>query len=261
MKNVIVIPIYKVRLTEYEITSLKQCFKILGKHPIKFVAPNNLDLSVYNNVLEKPIEVEYFNSHFFKNISGYNQLMLSKEFYERFSHYNYMLVYQLDCYVFRDELDFWCLKGYDYIGAPWLDYRFYSMRKTEKLKFLIKRLANNKVLGKKYVNKDTLVYNVGNGGFSLRKISKFLETLRFTSKDIIEDFSKSNEPSEIKNEDIFWSFEAKNIKKPNYKIAAKFSLEQHPFLGMRLNSNQLPFGCHAWDKKYSFWKDYIDLAQ
>ena len=34
-----------------------------------------------------------------------------------------MLIYQLDAYVFKDELLNWANKGYDYIGAPWLPWK------------------------------------------------------------------------------------------------------------------------------------------
>jgi hypothetical protein len=42
--------------------------------------------------------------------------MKSKQFYERFVAYDYMLIYQLDAYVFKDELDDWSAKGYDLLA-------------------------------------------------------------------------------------------------------------------------------------------------
>jgi hypothetical protein len=44
-KVAIVIPIYKSQLNPEEEISLLQCMKVLGKHPIRFVAPASLDLS------------------------------------------------------------------------------------------------------------------------------------------------------------------------------------------------------------------------
>lgn len=105
MKKVIVIPIYKTELTETEIVSLKQCFKVLNQHIIKFVAPKNLDVSFYSKILGNNILVEYFPESYFSGISAYNSLMLSSLFYERFLEYEFILIYQLDCYVFRDELN------------------------------------------------------------------------------------------------------------------------------------------------------------
>lgn len=33
------------------------------------------------------------------------------------------MIYQLDAWVFNDELSSWCSLGYDYIGAPFFPYR------------------------------------------------------------------------------------------------------------------------------------------
>ena len=46
-----------------------------------------------------------FSDHWFHRVSTYNKLMLSLDFYVRFSAYGYLLVYQLDAWVFSDELD------------------------------------------------------------------------------------------------------------------------------------------------------------
>ena len=49
---------------------------------------------------------------------SYSDYVLSSEFYDTFKAYDYMLLYQLDAFVFEDRLmEFWELK-YDYIGAP-----------------------------------------------------------------------------------------------------------------------------------------------
>jgi hypothetical protein len=65
------------------------------------------------------ISVESFPKRYFENIEGYNELLLSASFYERFLDTKYILIYQLDAFVFKDELQEWCDKGYDYI-APWI---------------------------------------------------------------------------------------------------------------------------------------------
>ena len=42
--------------------------------------------------------------------------MVSPLFYLNFKKYRYLLIYQLDALVFRDELLEWCSKEIDYIG-------------------------------------------------------------------------------------------------------------------------------------------------
>lgn len=256
MPNTIVIPIFKLKIDLNEIISLKQCFRILKDHSIIFVAPEKLDISGYEKILQQKINIERFDDIYFESILGYNKLMLSQDFYKRFLHFEYMLIYQLDCYVFRDELDFWCGQGYDYIGSPWLDYFYYKKSKIEKLRFLVSQFIQIHYSKEKYKNKNILSHKVGNGGFSLRKVEVFLRTLQKTDKTILSMFRKSNDSKSLFNEDVFWSFEAK-INKPGYKEASKFALDLNADIGIKLNQDKLPFGCHAWNKKYNFWEKYI----
>lgn len=141
----------------------------------------------------------------------------------------------------------WCEKGYDYIGAPWLYHSFYTKTRPQKLYFYIQRYFKNNILRQKYNDKDILINNVGNGGFSLRHVSRFLSVIKNTNEKKLAKFSNSNQYSMF-NEDIFWSFEASQIKKPSYKIASQFSLETRPDMGMKINQGKLPFGCHLMAK-------------
>ena len=122
----VVIPIYQDSLSQQERKSLLQVYKILQMHPLVVIKPNHLDLSELATEFPK-LSFISFADFYFKGISGYNRLMLAKEFYERFLDCTYILIYQLDAYVFRDELKEWCNKGYDYIGAPWLQRPVYKL--------------------------------------------------------------------------------------------------------------------------------------
>jgi hypothetical protein len=191
-------------------------------------------------------------------------------FYETFNRYEYILVYQLDAYVFRNELDDWCRKGYAYIGAPWFED-----------------------FGKSHT--DSGLKAVGNGGFSLRHIPSFLSAFDYMDKCdkrisafnywnrhlmkryykhsirfiISRYIGKSNTlryflHSAI-NEDAFWSQvvpEAlKNFKVAPITEAVGFSFEADPEWLFEQNDRQLPFGCHAWRKnRYEeFWRKYITV--
>ena len=65
------------------------------------------------------------------------------------------------------------------------------------------------------------------------------------------------------NEDVFWT---QCIPKyfPKFKVAPfedayAFSFEKNASMLYKKNNNQLPFGCHAWQKyEYEeFWKKHI----
>ncbi len=273
-KPIVLIPVYKIKISDNEVRSLKQCLNILDKHSICIVHPYSLNLSTYKNIadqLKKEITFKAFDKKYFANIQGYNKLMLSLKFYSSFSKYDYMLIYQLDAWVFRDELNLWCKKGYDYIGAPWF-----------------------KGWGK--ASKDSPIIGIGNGGFSLRKIKSAIRCLRilkgirfldnqlkrFLTKEGINNKKLSNFMmlpykilkinSEYLNhiindhqtfEDLVWS---KYISKTfsGFRIAPinegiGFSFEVNPNLLYFKNNQKLPFGCHAWEKYEfnTFWVKHI----
>lgn len=241
MDQVIVIPVYKKEISDNEKKSLDQCVRIFENRNICLIAPESLDLKNYRSHSDK-VSVSRFEDQYFKNIKGYNRLMLSPLLYERFSAYDYMLVCQLDAYVFKDELEYWCNKRYDYIGSPIISNSFV----TSWLKHLKRR---NLMLKLGIIRNDC----VGNGGFSLRKISSFL----FNSKL----FRKETEAWDL-NEDLFWSFRLPVINPlfriPPMKVAVGFSFEDEPALCYKMNNRQLPFGCHAWEKyDPEFWKKFI----
>src|SRR5690554_154563 len=133
----VIIPIYKNTLNELEATSLKQSFKILKNHHFSLICPENLDIQpILNFEKNNTIEVVRFPNEYFKGIEGYNRLMLSEEFYEKFLESKYILICQTDVIVIKDELEYWCSKNYDYINAPWIassrNFWNKSMRSEER---------------------------------------------------------------------------------------------------------------------------------
>ncbi len=269
----IVIPVYKPMPSDVETISFRQAAAVLRNYRFSIVTYHELDISYYSRVLQES-GIEYstviFDKKCFSGIASYNRLLLSKEFYEAFEHYTYILIYQLDAYVFKDELKDWCARGYDYIGAPWF-----------------KDFASNYV-------KPGLVA-VGNGGLSLRKISSFLAAFGFIEKNdkrispfnywnkhlikryygysprfiLSRFFGKSNTlkyfyASTI-NEDAFWSQilpeAVKTFMVAPVDEAMKFAFESDPTYLFQLNGKKLPFGTHAWHKNQykEFWSEYIKL--
>lgn len=261
MKNIVVVPLYESNPDQWQRLSFEQCCRILGGHPICIATNKEVDIRQYQKIASQfglKILREDFESSYFASIAGYNRLMLDKHFYQRFAEYEYMLVYQLDAWVFRDELDDWCNKGYDYIGAPWIE---------------------------KDENGNIELAGVGNGGFSLRRIQHFIDVLSHRGpvrsgkqlhlkpsiKNKVYKFFYSlgyqNNLSYYKKdetifEDIFLSIFLADTKlralTPDAETACHFAFEQAPSY-LYSKTKQLPFGCHAWQKyEYdSFWKEHI----
>lgn len=260
----IVIPIYNFLPKLSEAASLKQLLKILPNNKIYFICGVDFDpfhyISLVNKYSQALFIIERFNNSFFSSINGYNSLMMSKKFYQRFKSLDYILIYQLDAWIFKNELNYWCIQNYDYIGAPWL----YES------------------------DKGNLIFNgVGNGGLSLRKVKSHLRILNSFSfikkpgylwyifnrepslKSFINfiaaltirnnTFHLSNDFSA--NEDVFWgNVASKNFSWfsiPNEQTALKFSIEMYASQLIK-KAEDLPFGCHAWERyEPDFWKRFI----
>lgn len=259
-KVAVVIPVYKAAPNANEQQALYQCLNILGKHPIVLVCPQSLDVGFYQSIAKRhqaSLNVQRLSDQYFKGISGYNHMLMSTTFYRAFKTYRYILVYQLDAWVFRDELDYWCGLGYDYIGAPWFE-NYGTYKDGNKL------------------------WAVGNGGFSLRRIQYFLDLLEYDGP--LKDASTLDLEPTMKNriykylyakgyqnrvsyfrkdptlfEDVFYTVYLKDTRfkanVPSAVDAASFAFEKSPSYLYSL-TGKLPFGCHAWEKNEyeSFWK-------
>lgn len=189
---IVVVPIYKhfEDLTQLEKDSLMQCINVLGgDYEICLLLPYNLGLKGYHEYYHYQFSTLRCNPRYFKSQQTYGLFCCKTEFYSSFKEYNYMLIYQLDAWVFKNELHEWCEKGYEYIGAPIED-------------------------------------SLGglNGGFSLRKISAFIE-------------KKVNRPHWI--EDRIYS---KLMKCPSYEEASSFSVEDAKYSQYIIDEKV--FGCH-----------------
>ncbi len=246
----IVIPVYKADLSASEMRSLKQCVKILGQYNIVFIQPESLDASAIN--FEGKILSEKFPDHYFKSVLGYNSLMLSAGFYERFLESKYMLIYQLDAFVFKDELIEWCNKGYDYIGAPWV-----SSPNT-----LLKRFLSI-FDSKKKKERSQIFFKVGNGGFSLRNNEKCFTIAKAMKNEIAINLKRKATDFYIM-EDVFWSITVPksypDFNIPAYKEALGFAIDRKPEIALELHKGKLPFGCHGFDKPKvkDFWNTILE---
>ncbi|WP_421945296.1 DUF5672 family protein [Pedobacter sp.] len=260
----VIIPIYKTDLTALEKIALTQCQRILSSHDVIIIKPESLNEKAIDFDFSFVKDVISFSDEYFKDVFGYNNLLLETDFYKTFLNYEYMLIYQLDAFVFADELKYWCSLGYDYIGAPWLREKEYPTQfkkfKEQIRTYLHRRYNYLDKHGKPEIQRQ-MNNNVGNGGFSLRKVSAFYNFC-IEQPDLVNSYKNQN--SGYFNEDMFWTIEvnrkAKRITIPSYKKAASFSIETAPDRAIKLTGGKLPFGCHAWDLYLVFWRPYFKSA-
>ncbi|MBP5525476.1 MAG: hypothetical protein J6Y11_07730 [Paludibacteraceae bacterium] len=251
----IVVPIYKLPLSPDDRICLNQLFKVMTGYDIYAIYPEKLDITdmcrEYPLLIKHPMESSHFSS-----LRSYNKLVLSSSFYDAFSNYKYILINQLDTYIFKDELCRWANSGFDYVGAPFVpdkDKYWSPLRRLWcRLNFYLCRYKGTDPHHSQW-------YQVGNGGLCLRNVSKFQNITKKYKQQIEDDLS---DEKDFYPEDLWLSFELKGddrLKTPDWKTALHFSVECSPQKCMDIIGNKLPFGTHAWtlDKHRPFWEKYI----
>lgn len=272
MKRVaIVVPLSnRPGLTPDERISLRHLLHFLGHYDRYVVAPASLPVDLPG------FGVQRFADHFFGSVAAHTRLLFSDRFYARFAEYEYILLYHLDALVFSDQLLEWCDRGYDMIGAPW---------------FTVLPSAGVAPSGPAYGEIST---GAGNGGFALRRVRAFRDVLNsrrlgIEPKEFWETMT-AGMPAAMRLallplrwskhirafncatwegrrhwsdcEDLFYAHRGPHYA-PGFSVAPveealRFSFEVKPRVCFELNSNQLPFGCHAWPRyDRAFWEPFL----
>ena len=156
--------------------------------------------------------------------ADYNILCKSVGFYQTFLDlgYTYQVIVQLDVWVFQDNLEYFLNQfeegNLDYVGAPWYGVHFCKGDGV-----------------------------VGNGGFCIRRLSKFAEICR--------------QGVGLGNEDTVILLNPKsNLRIAPERMALEFSWEEKPLFCYRLMKGKLPMGTHAYASspdRIGFWKSFI----
>ena len=253
-KVLVVVPVYKQSLSGREEASLRQAMKVLERYPMTLLVPEDLDTSMlqeqFPGVGFTRVSNEWLGC---RGIAGYNRMMLSREFYEMFTDYEYILICQTDAWIFRDELEQRCDAGYDYVAAPWPKRKIYDrplIRHYLKIRKFFFR-SQKRIIRQQGFNK------VGNGGLSLRRVDSFIAACH-RHAEVIEIF-KQHEGT-LYNEDWFWSIIPRELNYPTLEVALGFSFDIRPQMCYELSGGKLPFGCHGWYKKRNieFWGPIIE---
>lgn len=250
----VVVPIYKPTLSELYAKSLHNTFEVLGAYPIVLLKPRGMDISNIARDLP-PFETVEVSDEWIgpKNgVCGYNDMMLSRAFYELFADTEYILICHTDAWIFRDELAAWCDKGYDCTAAPWIRRRVYDLPIIRHFFALKNRLAARSG----GMTKADIYDKIGNGGLSLRRVDAFAAACdRYADK--IETFRTNCH--HLYNEDVFWAIVPTEFRYPPLDEALSFAFDTNPKYCYRLRNGRLPFGCHSWTKPrmFRFWRDII----
>jgi hypothetical protein len=262
-RAIVVIISHRATLTSLELISLRQCVAVLGRHPMAMVCPDGMDTSWYAELVPE-IPIVTVDRRCLSTYAMFAALKISPYLYELFSEYEYLLFYEPDAFVFSDQLESWCDRGLDYVGAPW----FRGL--TEP--------TSDEIIG------------VGNGGFSLRNVAAHLDISRRFEREqlLFRGYRRHTRdkltylrgrvqyllgmrpsaphyigPDYHGHEDFFWC-RTVPARYPSFRLAspaeaASFSFEARPRYLFERGGGRLPFGCHAWFRyDLDFWRPHIE---
>ena len=251
----VVVPVYR-ELTADEEASLRNNVRVLAAWPFVVLHPEDVAPPACCRELgleTRPVSGEWLGSR--NGIAGYNRMMLSETFYACFADTEYILICHPDAWIFRDELESWCRRGYDCVAAPWLRRPFYDLPLVKQ--YMQWRGAAKRRKGE--WSRQILYGRIGNGGLSLRRVEAFHRAC-VACHDRAELFlSKANH---LYNEDVFWAIVPSDFHYPSPEEALHFSIDTHPAYALRRLQGALPFGCHSWLKPRMrrAWRGIIPCA-
>lgn len=201
--------------TTTEWLSIRCLRSVLGDFNGYLVKPRGLDFS-----LPWMTDAELPEKHFASK-KTYGLLLASPEFYRIFASFEWALIYQPDCLVFRNNLLEWCEQPFDYISSTCLsEYNWFATADF-----------------------------VGFGGLSLRRVRKFSQITESLASSTASWSSHCSDMLTYGAEDVWWNLSARKydesfrVASVNISLAFSFNGDPNPYM-QRLKSPAPPFGCH-----------------
>jgi hypothetical protein len=252
----IVVPTYRAELVAEEEVSLRSTFRRLGEHHLVLAKPAGLDTRELERRFPFRETVAFAPDHF-ASARGYSRLLLSEGFYDAFAGSEYVLLCQLDVFVFRDDLASWIDRGYDYVGAPWVS-RSAMSGVLHWGRMRLRRMIPGR---KDTYHSHELRNRVGNGGFSLRRVASH-RRLAGELRGVADAYA-----SRHLHEDVFWSLEPHRHdpawRTPGLDEVLSFAWDINPGRLHRLSRGRLPMAAHGWfrPRRIGFWSGHVAAAR
>jgi hypothetical protein len=263
----VMVPLPSPRLREDEEVSMSHLRKYLDHYDKFLLVPKGMDARM------EGFRVMELDRRHFGSAANHNRMLYRTDFWEKFADYEYVLMYHLDALVFSDQLQDWCARGLDYIGAPFLicaDAPWVRVERCGNGGFALYRVPSVlKVLWNRYLDdpwkcvEDRCWRFIEFQRKCLRPVraampswmkGRVTASLRGQLKKM--DHIEVNE----RGNDLFWSDKAKHYL-PEFKVGSleqglAFAFEMEPRRCLERTGGRMPFGCHAWGRyDRAFWDE------
>lgn len=276
----IFIPLYKTEWSSAETKSVERCISLLHNFHFFFGYKSNqapeLCSSNFSTHLPSLQSWNYLpiDPIWLSSAKAYSQLMLNPCFYRLFLPWNYLLVFQPDAWILNGNLSYWISKHFTYIGAPWcptlgpnkdcpitgvgnggLSLRnipetinvLTSSEYSRKPILSACELADYLNLFKRYTMHSIYIKPI----VFMARLFLYVITLLLYPLGFRNNLAFLANAG--MNEDIILGHYSQRVCKwiriPDVSMAAHFSLESNASQIAEAFSVDVPFGCHAWEKR------------
>jgi hypothetical protein len=160
------------------------------------------------------IDVIYFPGKFFQSRQHFASLLLMEDFYDRFNWCDFLLVHELNSWIVRDELFYWCKQGYDYLKSGPVYDAFPESKDGVITRTLGLNDEQKRLFGSGY----------NDNGIYLCQIERMTNTLKAKRKEAYQ----YRHDEELPNADsLFWDIEANRfwpyLRKPTTTVRNYFA--------------------------------------
>lgn len=206
----VLVPILNPVLSPLEMQILDHGIECLKRYPFIFVMSEDAGTEQLKERYPN-VDIITFNGKYFESRQTLATLFLMEGFYERFSWSDFLFIHELNSWVVKDELHYWCKQGYDYLIG--------DERESEGL------LGNIPFINKKSDSQRKLIDSgfTGNGLY-LCHIERFLKTLKAKKK---EAYAYRHQSELIHRDILFWELEANRfwpyLRRPTRIVQQRFS--------------------------------------
>lgn len=206
----VLIPILNPVLTSFEQKILDHCLAALHKYSFIFVVSEKAELSGLKERYEN-VDFITFNEKYFESRRTLANLLLMEGFYERFSWCEFLLVHELNSWIVKDELHYWCKQGYDFLKAE-----------PEVQGGFLTDLTRFRGLGEE--QKRALDLKFEGNGLVLCQIDRCIKTLKRKKS---EAYYYRHHPDFMNSDSLFWELEPNrffpNLRRPTKIVHKRFS--------------------------------------
>lgn len=205
----VLIPIINPELSVLEEMVLRHTLEAVAKYPVILFTYDGADLSGIE-INHHQLEVLKFKPKFFQSRQTLTNLFLMEDFYDRFSWNEYILIHELNSWIVKDEIHYWCKQGYDYLHT--------NVDESSKVNDF------SKLFGLKDDQKKVYAKGFDGDGLKLCHVQRMINTLAAKKKEAYVYREQEN----LDNRDsLFWDLEANRLwpylRKPTEIVQSRFS--------------------------------------